>query len=77
MVSYLNKLNIVFNGPIYFVLGNHDFYRGSIAGMRASIEELHDRGSHLHYLSRTGVIGLTKTTGLIEADGWGDGRYGD
>lgn len=26
--------------PVYFVLGNHDFYRGSIAGVRAKIRAL-------------------------------------
>jgi hypothetical protein len=39
LVSLLNKLSIAFAGPIYFVLGNHDFYRGSIAGVRESIKE--------------------------------------
>ena len=77
VVSLLNKLGIVFDGPIYFVLGNHDFYRGSIAGVRSSINDLHDRGSNLHYLPRSGVVGLTEKTCLVGADGWGDGRYGD
>src|SRR4051794_39722357 len=27
-------------GPLYFVLGNHDFYRGSIAGVRAEVRQL-------------------------------------
>ena len=27
-------------GPVYFVLGNHDFYRGTIAGVRADVREL-------------------------------------
>src|SRR5436305_186175 len=27
-------------GPTYFVLGNHDFYRGSIAGIRAEVSAL-------------------------------------
>ena len=37
--------------PIYFVLGNHDFYKGSIAGMRAKIAQLTKRASLLHWLS--------------------------
>ena len=26
--------------PVYFVLGNHDFYRGSVAGTRRQVGEL-------------------------------------
>ena len=32
---YLNILDNHLGRPIYFVLGNHDFYRGSIAQVRA------------------------------------------
>jgi Icc protein len=48
----------------------------SPASAKAS-RNLHDRGSNLHYLPRSGVVGLTEKTGLVGADGWGDGRYGD
>ncbi len=34
---YLNTLNDRLQRPIYFVLGNHDFYHGSIAGVRAAV----------------------------------------
>ena len=26
--------------PIYFVLGNHDFYKGSVAGTRSAVAEM-------------------------------------
>jgi hypothetical protein len=32
---YLDSLDSVLARPIYFVLGNHDFYRGSLAGVRS------------------------------------------
>ncbi|MBI5032602.1 MAG: metallophosphoesterase [Chloroflexi bacterium] len=63
--------------PIYFVLGNHDFYKGSIAGVRAKIAQLTHRASLLHWLSNSGVIELTPNTGLIGHDGWADGRLGN
>src|SRR5437764_11589677 len=63
--------------PIYFVLGNHDFYRGSIAGVRAGVEALDARSPRLHWLPRTGVVGLTPETALVGHDGWADGRFGD
>ncbi|MBM3128514.1 MAG: metallophosphoesterase [Chloroflexi bacterium] len=62
---------------IYFVLGNHDFYRGSIAGVRAKIAQLTKRAAPLHWLSNSGVIELTSRTGLLGHDGWADGRLGN
>jgi 3',5'-cyclic-AMP phosphodiesterase len=63
--------------PIYFVLGNHDFYRGSIAGVRATVRELCAASPNLRWLPDAGVIPLTDDTCLVGHDGWGDGRLGD
>ena len=63
--------------PVYFVLGNHDFYRGSIAGVRESVRQLCAVCPNLHYLPDAGVVRLTEETCLIGHDGWGDGRHGD
>jgi Icc protein len=35
---YLRILEDELCRPIYFVLGNHDYYRGSIAGVRTAIK---------------------------------------
>ena len=37
---YLNALGNRLQRPIYSVLGNHDFYRGSIAGVRETVRKL-------------------------------------
>lgn len=63
--------------PLYFVLGNHDFYGGSIPAVRARMDALCARVPSLVYLSHADVISLTETTALIGHDGWGDARYGD
>src|SRR4051794_30540182 len=63
--------------PIHFVLGNHDYYRGSISRVRAGIASLCARSARLVYLAQAGVVALTEETGLIGHDGWGDGRLGD
>jgi 3',5'-cyclic-AMP phosphodiesterase len=75
--SYLEYLDHRLERPIYFVLGNHDFYRGSIAQVRARVADLCARSPRLHWLNGTGVVGLTAETGLIGHDGWADGRFGD
>jgi len=63
--------------PVYFVLGNHDFYRGSVAGTRLAVAEMIDGSSNMIYLSQVGVVELTPHTALVGHDGWGDGRLGD
>jgi len=60
--------------PIYFVLGNHDYYHGSIAPIRAACVAL---GGPLRWLPGTGPIHLTATAALVGHGGWGDGRLGD
>jgi len=63
--------------PVCFVLGNHDFYNGSIAGVRAAVRALCAREKNLHWLSESGVHRLTERTALIGHEGWGDGRLGN
>jgi predicted MPP superfamily phosphohydrolase len=63
--------------PIYFVLGNHDFYRGSIETVRARMARLTESSRHLFWLGATDVVPLTDRTALVGHDGWGDARFGD
>jgi len=63
--------------PIYFVLGNHDFYFGSIERVRRAVQELCARHAHLTYLTSAGAISLSARTGLCGDDGWADARLGD
>lgn len=61
---------------IYFVLGNHDYYEGSVASVRAEMETICKENPLLHYLTdgNVPVIGNTLITGV---DGWADTRYGN
>jgi predicted phosphohydrolase len=63
--------------PLYFVLGNHDFYYGAISQVRTRLEAWCQVQPGLIYLSASGLVELTPTTVLIGHDGWGDGRYGN
>src|SRR4051812_312264 len=73
----LNALDTAVRRPVYFVLGNHDFYRGSIAAVRRDVRALCSACPGLHWLPGDGVVPLTADTCLVGHDGWGDGRYGD
>src|SRR5690348_9261110 len=49
-------------GLVYFVLGNHDFYRSSIAAVRAEVRELCRDVPNLRWMPDAGVIPLTEST---------------
>jgi predicted phosphohydrolase len=60
---------------VYFVLGNHDFYGGSIAAVKGQMAAL-DHGG-LVWLDEAGVIPLTNSLALVGNGGWADARLGD
>lgn len=55
--------------PIYYVLGNHDYYRASIAAVRERLPA--------GWLPAMQPVQLTERTVLLGVDGWGDARCGD
>jgi hypothetical protein len=63
--------------PLYFVLGNHDHYGGSVAGVRDAVLALAGRRREIQWLPPAGVVALDHETVLVGVDGWADGRYGD
>jgi predicted MPP superfamily phosphohydrolase len=73
----LHQMNLVLDMPVYFVLGNHDFYRGSVASTRADVGEMIRGSEKLVYLTQVGVVELTPSTALVGHDGWADARLGD
>jgi Icc-related predicted phosphoesterase len=77
VVFYLNMLAKHAQKPIYFVLGNHDFYHGSFADVAANIRTACVKSNHLIWLNDAGVVELTPDVGLVGHDSWADGRLGD
>lgn len=61
--------------PIYFVLGNHDFYHGSLSDVRKKANRLSENS--IHYLQDSGPHTLDDSWALCGVDGWADGRVGD
>lgn len=76
-LSHLQQLSKFICKPIYFVLGNHDFYYGSITKTRALARKLSEKHPHIYYLTDGGIIPLSDKTALIGHDGWSDARVGD
>ncbi len=75
--AYLTEAAHFLKRPVYFVLGNHDFYRGSIAKTREAVTRLAEKSEYLVYLTAEDVVELTPRSALIGHDGWADGRLGD
>lgn len=73
----LSQLSKIVKKPIYFVLGNHDYYYGSVKAIRERAKKITNGNSSIVYLSASGVIALSQHTALIGHDGWADGRAGD
>lgn len=73
---YLLLLERTLRRPIYFVLGNHDFYGSSILAVRELARDLCRRSTRLHWLSEKGLVELDNHVGLVGHDSWADGRLG-
>ena len=75
--EFLHEMQQAIDVPLYFVLGNHDFYHGSLETVRREIQDWCLTQSGLTYLSSSGIIELSPQTVLVGHDGWGDGRFGN
>jgi predicted phosphohydrolase len=75
--KHLRTFELRLMRPVYFVLGNHDFYVGSISKVRAAMTALTLRSKLLRWLPAAGTIPLGGSTALVGHDGWGDARYGN
>ncbi|MEO7328980.1 MAG: metallophosphoesterase [Minicystis sp.] len=73
----LERVAAALEQPIYFVLGNHDFYHGSIAEVRALAAEISAQSRWLRWLPATGIVPLGPDCALVGHDGWADGRLGN
>lgn len=76
-LQLLKEMASIVEKPLYFVLGNHDFYYGSIHAIRSMADNLSKESPWIHYLPQAHIIELTPKTALIGHDGWADARAGD
>ncbi|MBW3565415.1 MAG: metallophosphoesterase family protein [Acidobacteria bacterium] len=76
LVDHLEIVAEAIRRPVYFVLGNHDFYRDGISEVRSRMRELSARSNLLRWLPAAQVVPLGDGVCLAGVDGWGDGRAG-
>lgn len=75
--SDLRFLATHFPGPIYFVLGNHDYHNRHIASVHADIRRLCKEHPNLHWMTDETVVHLDDDVALIGTEGWYDAQLGD
>jgi 3',5'-cyclic-AMP phosphodiesterase len=77
LLDHLRKLEQYVARPVFFVLGNHDYYHGSFVGTQHEVATLVAGSRHLCWLEQCGSIQLTDDTAIIGHGCWGDARYGE
>ena len=73
----LSEMAEQINKPIYFVLGNHDYYEGRVNQVRKTMTTLSSNDARIHWLPESGPQKLKKGTIVVGQDGWADGRLGN
>lgn len=75
--SFLSQIDNLLQIPIFFVLGNHDFYGSSLDDVRQNLKAFVATRPNLHYLTQAKNPFLIEHTAVIGDDGWADGLAGD
>ncbi len=69
VVQLIKEIETETGLPVFFVLGNHDFYRSRVSSVKRLVKPL-------GYLGSKQIVPLGSSTALVGVDGWGDCRYG-
>ena len=74
--SWLLKFHKKVQVPIYFCLGNHDYYNSSIFEVRELARSVSKDHDQISWLPEAGIVQLTEEVALVGHGCWGDGRAG-
>lgn len=74
LVHWLEFLDSRLRLPIYYVLGNHEYYGSDIATVQSNVRNLNN--DRLQWLPAAGRVQLNQDITLVGHGGWGDCRLG-
>ncbi|HUU87877.1 MAG TPA: metallophosphoesterase [Candidatus Glassbacteria bacterium] len=77
VAMFLETIATTVHKPIYFVLGNHDFYHGCIDDVRREVIDISNKYDNLHYMTDSKILELTPHTAMVGHEGWYDCRSGN
>lgn len=73
---FLTEMAKIIKVPIWFTLGNHDYYGSNVKAIRKKLKALCVKQPLLKWLHQEDVVALSEEIGLIGVDSWADGRAG-
>jgi len=77
LTEHLSLIESAFQRPIYFVLGNHDYYGSNIGIVRRRVSAHCASSSYLKYMSNVPYVKLDGGAVLLGHDGWYDAQNGN
>lgn len=77
VVRQLQRIASECNLPVYFILGNHDFYESTFQATRQNVIHACRDSGQLHYLTDLAALQVSTGTYLLGEDGWADGTVGN
>lgn len=75
LIEHLTALQQSTKLPVFFILGNHDYYRVYINDIQKKVKYLTEHNPQLHYLTTNRPIALNSNSVLIGHDGWYDAKW--
>lgn len=76
IVLHLSVIEKAAQRPIYYVLGNHDYFGSSIEVVRKNMHVLSNMSPFLRYMPTMPYYALSQATAVVGHDGWYDAING-
>lgn len=78
LFEFLGLLSGAYRRPIYFVLGNHDYYGAWMKDTKALVKDVCQAvpAGILNWMPDTDVLMINRRTAIVGHDGWYDGQEG-
>lgn len=77
LTKHLRLLDSLAERPVYFILGNHDFYFSDVSTVRRAVVDTCRNSNFLCYLSHVPFIRIDTNVALVGHDGWYDAGNGN
>lgn len=76
VVEHLGEIARATRKPIFFTLGNHDFFGGAIKSVESAVDAACCKFANLHHLGKGEIIQLGDSSALVGHRGWSNGGAG-
>lgn len=74
--EFFERVAMIVKKPMYFLLGNHDYFYSSFAKVHETAKALHERSEYARWIRLSRVVKLSEKSALVGHDGFADRRAG-